>query len=62
VDNTNEIHQLGQQIAGLLTKTLTPDLAVRKAAEEELIRLETSSKLFGLATLYLTRLSDLGQE
>ena len=57
-----EIHQLSQQIATLLTKTLTPDRNTRKAAEEDLVNLETSSKLYGLATLYLTRLNDLSAE
>ena len=53
-----EIHQLSQEIAGLLAHTLSPDRSVRKAAEEGLVKLETSSKLFGLATLYLTRRSE----
>lgn len=54
--------QLCQEIAGLLAKTLMPDPAVRKTAEEALLKLETSSRLFGLATLYLTRLDNLGNE
>lgn len=62
LNSSAEIHQLSQQIAGLLSKTFTPDVAVRKAAEDELIKLETSKKLYGLATLYLTRLSDLSRE
>lgn len=59
VGNSNEMHLLSQQIANLLTKTLIPDRNTRKAAEEELIKLETSSEFYGLATLYLTRLTDL---
>lgn len=57
-----EIRQLSQEVANLLTQTLTPDRNVRKAAEEGLLKLETSSKLYGLATLYLTRRQDLGNE
>uniref|UniRef100_A0A6G1S494 Exportin-2 n=1 Tax=Aceria tosichella TaxID=561515 RepID=A0A6G1S494_9ACAR len=56
------IEQLSQQIAGLLAKTFSPDAAVRKAAEDELVRLETSSQFYGLATLYLTRVADLSHE
>lgn len=62
VDSSAEIHQLSQQIASLLAKTLTPDQSTMKAAEQELIKLEASSKLYGLATLYLTRLSDLSPQ
>lgn len=62
VNNPAEIQQLSLQIAGLLAKTFSPEAAVRKAAEEELVRLETSSQFYGLATLYLTRLTDLSQE
>jgi len=61
-NSSTEIHQLSQEIAGLLTKTLTPDQIVRKSAEEALQRLETSSKLYGLATLYLTRVDNLSTE
>lgn len=57
-----EIHQLSQQIAGLLSQTLSPDRTTRKTAEDELVRLETSSRIYGLATLYLTRRNDLGAE
>lgn len=57
-----EIHLLSQETAALLTKTLTSDRNARKTAEEGLIKLETSSKLYGLATLYLTRRDDLGTE
>lgn len=57
-----EIHQLSQQIAQLLTNTLVADTKVRKTAEESLLNLETSTKLYGLATLYLTRRDDLPNE
>lgn len=57
-----EIHQLSQEVASLLTKTLATDRSIRKAAEDGLVKLETSSKLYGLATLYLTRRDDLGSE
>lgn len=53
-DQQTEIHQLGTEIAALLTQTFTPDQNVRKAAEDALLRLETSNRLYGLATLYLT--------
>jgi exportin-2 (importin alpha re-exporter) len=56
------VEQLSQQIAGILAKTFSPDVTVRKAAEEELVRLETTSQLYGLATLYLTRLTELSRE
>lgn len=58
----NNIQELSQEIATLLTRALTPDLQVRKSAEDALLRLESSSKLYGLATLYLTRLDNLGNE
>lgn len=57
-----EIHQLSQEISGLLVKTFTPDTSVRKTAEETILRLESSSKLYGIATLYLTRRDDLTVE
>jgi len=61
-DTSAEIYRLSFDVATLLTKTLTPDGVTRKAAEEELVKLETSSKLYGLATLYLTRRDDLSSE
>lgn len=52
--NSAEIHQLSDEIGKILTNTLTPNKDVRKAAEDALLKLETSNKLYGLATLYLT--------
>lgn len=57
-----EIHQTSQQIATLLSNTFSTDKNVRKAAEETLLNLETSSRIYGLATLYLTRREELGKE
>lgn len=53
------IHQLSQEIANLLSETLKPDEKVRKAAENELFRLESFNQLYGMAALYLTRRDDL---
>lgn len=57
-----DIHLLSQEIAALLSKTLLSDKNVRKTAEEALAKLEVSNKLYGLATLYLTRRDDVGNE
>lgn len=53
---------MSNEIANLLAKTPSPDKTVRKAAEDALVNLETSTRLYGLATLYLTRRDDLGTD
>lgn len=60
--NSAEIHQLSDEIGKILTNTLTPNKDVRKAAEDALLRLENSNKLYGLATLYLTSREGLTSE
>lgn len=54
--------QLLAQIPELLAKTLSPDTAVRKTAEDTLLKLETSSAQYGLATLFLTQVNDINYE
>lgn len=61
-DQTNEIQQLSQEIAKILSNTLQPDKNIRKAAEDALLKLEINSKLYGLATLYLTSRNEFGSE
>lgn len=60
--NSAEIHQLSDEIAKILTNTLTPNKDVRKVAEDALLRLESSNALYGLATLYLTSREGLTNE
>lgn len=59
-----ELHQMSNEIAALLAKTpwFSADKKVRKSAEDALVNLETSNRLYGLAILYLTRRDDLSSD
>lgn len=54
--------QLQEMISGSLRDTLSPQAYVRKAAEQDLLRLETSCPNFALATLCLTQKDELSYE
>lgn len=51
----NEIAKLSEEIAQILTHTLSADKGLRKAAEGALSTLERSNLLYGSALLYLTK-------